>query len=125
MCKCNKENPSHFCGVCVDSDYNKMLTHKYPKLFPDTGRRILNIKLTESSYKKFDNLCHSIQNIVDHHNNEGAYTCRGDNFYTDERMEQPYFVDIKEKFGSLCIYLRGGSEYIRGSVGIAQVLIDI
>ena len=37
----------------------------------------------------------------------------------------PRFVQIKEKFGSLCMYYDGGNELVRGVVSMAEALSEI
>ena len=52
-----------------------------------------------------DTLCHVIQHRVD-----------------STSQPQISISQIKEKFGQLRFYIRGGDEYIKGLVGMAEVL---
>lgn len=37
----------------------------------------------------------------------------------------PKFVQIKEKFGGLCMYYDGGNEFSRGVISMAEVVADV
>ena len=102
----------------MNKELDNYLCHKYPKIFVER-----NLSPMESCMGRgfecnsgwcpiIDSLCHQIQEHIDGHNE-----------YAKQRKEGtiPQFValQIKEKFGSLRVYYKGGDVYCQGLVDMA------
>ena len=76
-------------------DLDKLLCEKYPKIFVDH----YNFECGDGWFDLIDNLCSSIQNHIDYNH-----------------APQVVVEQVKEKFGTLRFYYRGGDDMISGMV---------
>ena len=60
-----------------------------------------------------DSLCHNIQGHIDQHNQWNS---------DKPPIEQVVFLQVKEKFGGLTIYHRGGDEYCDGLIAMTKTI---
>lgn len=94
----------------MKSELQNKLFEKYPKLFI---QKDLSIKQTcmcwgiecgSGWYKLIDMTCNMIYK------------------YLEDKDLDFQFIQVKEKFGGLCLYYQGGDEYIGGVVWFAEYL---
>jgi len=98
----------------MDIELQEKLYEKYPKMFKDFTRTYdkdeilppgaFGIECGDGWYTLIDTLCERIQN----HDNQ---------FPTDVYVEQ-----VKEKYGGLRFYIRGGDDRIHGMISLAESL---
>lgn len=99
---------------------DNQLCEKYPKIFADR-----NAPMTETAmcwgfdcgdgwYNIIDTLCFQIQNHIDWKNRNGV-----------EEVPQVVAEQVKEKFGTLSFYNRGGDDYTDGMVVMAEAMSAI
>lgn len=95
-------------------ELDRQLCERYPKIFAE---RFLDMQATamcwgfehgDGWYAIIDRLCANIQSHLDWVNRDG------------EKVTQVVAEQVKEKFGTLRFYYRGGDEYIRGLVSMAE-----
>lgn len=102
-------------------ELDKMLCEKYPKLFaernmsPQETAMCWGFECGEGWYNILRILCDKIQSHIDWHNL--MHKRAPDRF---DEVEQVVVEQVKEKFGTLRFYYRGGDEYISGLVGMAE-----
>ncbi len=94
----------------------KELIDKYPKIFvPYEGNPYdVNWYIPNGWIQLVDDLCGAIQNHVDHWkmwDKDGVHTC-----------PQVTCVQVKEKFGGLRFYTRGGNEKTEGMIDMAEYM---
>ena len=99
----------------MKKELEEQLIEKYPKIFNidklDTKEPfpIFKIECGDGWYNLLDDLCDSIQFHID-------YNIKN----TELESSQVVVKQIKEKFGGLRFYFRGGNEYINGMVSFAE-----
>lgn len=100
-------------------DLDRQLCEKYPKIFADR-----NLPMTETCmcwgfghgdgwYNIIDNLCNLIQSHIDFKEKQGNI------------IPQVVAEQVKEKFGTLRFYYRGGDGYIDGIVDMAEAMSGV
>jgi len=95
----------------MKKELDDALCAKYPKIFADRHKSMQETCMCwgfdcgDGWYDLIDNLCSLIQNYVDW-----------------SKCEQVVAEQVKEKFGGLRFYYRGGDDYIDGAVAIADRL---
>jgi hypothetical protein len=99
----------------MTDELEKKLIEKYPKMFVISESDItkpypmFGIECGDGWYNLLDELCNSIQFHIDH------------NMYNVEKESAQVVVEqIKEKFGGLRFYFRGGDDFIDGLVSFAE-----
>lgn len=96
----------------MNEELDKTLVEKFPKIFADRYKSAQEtcmcwgFECGNGWYNLIDSLCSCIQH------------------YLDYKTEVPQLVatQVKEKFGGLRFYYRGGDEYVRGLVDMASYL---
>lgn len=92
-------------------ELDELLCKKYPKIFADRNKPMTETAMCwgfecgDGWFDLIDNLCSSIQNHIDYNH-----------------APQIVAEQVKEKFGSLRFYYRGGDEKISGMVWHAENL---
>ena len=101
----------------MTEDNEKKLIEKYPKIFdrsksdPRGPFTMFGIECNDGWYEILDMLCNAIQFHVDHNMRN-----------VEPEDAQVIAEQIKEKFGGLRFYYRGGDEFINGLVSFAEAL---
>jgi len=84
-----------------------------------------SISIGDGWYNIIDALCENIQHHLDWHNAEGPFERTKNHLKKDHEPIMPVrAIQIKEKFGGLRFYYRGGDDYISGLVAMAEVVSD-
>lgn len=95
------------------------LCAKYPKIFRDRHANMTEtcmcwgIETGDGWYGIIDQLCAAIQQHLDWQNRDG------------EKVAQVVAEQVKEKFGTLRFYYRGGDDVIDGMVRMAEAMSAI
>lgn len=109
-------------------ELDKLLCEKYPKMFVN---RNANMKETamcwgfdhgDGWFNIIDHLCHNIQSHIDWKNGQRERLLKDNPYNQKIPNEVPQVVvdQVKEKFGTLRFYYRGGDDAIDGMVRIAE-----
>jgi hypothetical protein len=104
----------------MDKLLEKYFVKKYPKIFRDMYGPMdqtcmhWGIECGAGWFLLLDNLCHNIQNHIDSHNKYAAKD--------QPKIPQLVALQIKQKFGELTIYYKGGDEYCHGMISMAQFI---
>jgi hypothetical protein len=101
----------------MNKTLDNYLCEKYPRIFiernlsPRESCMGRGIETGNGWFPLIDSLCHNIQEHVDSHNK-----------YRKEEppMDQMVFLQVKEKFGGLRIYTKGGDEYCHGLISMTE-----
>jgi hypothetical protein len=112
----------------VREELDKLLCEKYPKMFVN---RNANMKETamcwgfdhgDGWFNIIDHLCHNIQSHIDWKNGQRERLLKDNPYNQKIPNEVPQVVvdQVKEKFGTLRFYYRGGDDAIDGMVRIAE-----
>lgn len=111
---------------------DKILCEKYPKIFcdrhgnPSTTAMCWGISCDDGWFNILDTLCRTIQGHIDwthkRHELDAEWNADPANELriSVEPIEQVVAVQVKEKFGGLRFYYRGGDENIAGMVRLAE-----
>jgi len=110
----------------MTEEKDKSLCEKYPKIFRDRNRSMQEtcmcwgFECGDGWYDIIDALCGTIQ----HHLNwkRGSDKHKG---MTDEEWDESHQVvaaQVKEKFGGLRFYIRGGDDFVEGAIALAESL---
>jgi len=98
---------------------DKYLCEKYPRIFIEREKSAREscmgrgFECGNGWFPIIDSLCHRIQEHIDQHNK----------YRKDEPlMDQMVFLQVKEKFGGLRIYAKGGDEYCHGLISMSETL---
>jgi len=100
-------------------ELDKILCEKYPKIFADRYKPMTETAMCwgfecgEGWFNIIDQLCHSIQRHIDWKNRN------------KEEVAQVIAEQVKEKFGTLRFYYRGGDDYIDGLVSMAESMTEV
>lgn len=103
----------------MKEELDKLLCQRYPKIFADR-----NLPMTETAmcwgfahgdgwFNIIDQLCANIQSHIDWRTKQG------------HEVPQVVAEQVKEKFGSLRFYYRGGDDYISGLVSMAESMTEV
>lgn len=97
-------------------ELDERLCSRYPRIFADRNGDMKKTAMCwgfecgDGWYEILDALCYSIQSHINsnpHHN-----------------IPQVVAEQVKEKYGSLRFYVRGGNDYIRGMIHMTEVLSE-
>lgn len=95
-------------------ELDKLLCERYPKIFAERHAPMTQTAMCwgfecdDGWFDIINTLCGNIQNYIDWQNKTG------------KNAEQVVAEQVKEKFGTLRFYYRGGDDYIRGLVTMAE-----
>lgn len=98
----------------MNEKLDKQLCEKYPKIFADRYKPMTEtamcwgIECGDGWYNIIDQLCTNIQHHIDWKEKQGGF------------ISQVVAEQVKEKFGTLRFYVRGGDEYIDGLIAMAE-----
>jgi hypothetical protein len=101
-----QENDEYLCSV-------------YPKLFAERGldpavtAMCWGFECGDGWFNILNHLCQNIQHHIDWANRQ------------EEKVPQVVVEQIKEKFGTLRFYYRGGDDYISGLVSMAESMSGV
>jgi hypothetical protein len=96
----------------MEKELQDQITAKYPKLFaqkdlpPTKSLMCFGMEVGDGWYNIIDTTCKVIQDYLD----------------SNPSVSQAEFVQVKEKFGGLRMYARGGDDYTQGVISIAESL---
>lgn len=105
----------------MNDELDKQLCEKYPKIFKNRHAHSTETAMfwgfehSDGWYKILDSLCGQIQSYIDWKNRSAA--AGYENF---KPVEQVVATQVKEKFGGLRFYYKGGDEHISGMVRMAE-----
>ena len=100
-------------------ELDKQLCEKYPKIFADRYKPMTETAMCwgfecgEGWFNIIDQLCHNIQRHIDWKNRN------------KEEVAQVIAEQVKEKFGTLRFYYRGGDDYVDGLVSMAESITEV
>ena len=103
----------------MKDELDKKLCEKYPKIFAErngdmrTTAMCWGFEHSDGWYNIIDLLCNNIQRYLDWKNK------------TEEVVPQVVAEQVKEKFGTLRFYYRGGDDYTRGLVSMAESMSGV
>jgi len=104
-------------------ELQNQLHEKYPEIFTDLGNQetcmYWGLSCGDGWYDILDDLCGTIQGHLDWCNGTGQYADL-DRKDPPEPVSQLKATQVKEKFGTLRFYARGGDEYCRGAISMAE-----
>ena len=98
----------------MSPELEKQLFEKYPEIFADANKSpqescmAFGLEVGDGWYNLLDTALRLIQSHIDIEKRRGR------------EIEQVVFEQVKEKFGMLTIYHRGGDEYTRGVLRMAE-----
>lgn len=100
-------------------ELDKKLCEKYPKIFADRYKPMTEtamcwgIECGDGWYNIIDQLCANIQSHIDWEESRGI------------AIPQVVAEQVKEKFGTLRFYVRGGDEYIDALIAMAESMSGV
>lgn len=100
-------------------ELDKQLCEKYPKIFADRYKPMTEtamcwgIECGDGWYNIIDQLCANIQSHIDWEESRGI------------AISQVVAEQVKEKFGTLRFYIRGGDEYIDALINMAESMSGV
>jgi hypothetical protein len=103
----------------MKQELDNQLCEKYPKIFADRHKPMTEtcmcwgFECGDGWYNILDQLCNNIQHYIDWKNRK------------EEIVPQVVAEQVKEKFGTLRFYYRGGDDYIEGMVRMADSMSSI
>ena len=104
----------------MSPELDKQLVQNYPLIFADRYKPVIETAMCwgfecgDGWYNILDTLCHQIQHHID-------FNKRRKEVGVDlEDIPQVVAEQVKEKFGRLTIYYRGGDEFINGVIRMAE-----
>ena len=103
----------------MNLELDKQLCEKYPKIFADRNKPMTETCMCwgfdcgDGWFGIIDLLCGEIQNHIDWKNRD------------KEVVHQVVAEQVKEKFGTLRFYTRGGDDYIDGMITMAEAMSGI
>ncbi len=101
------------------NDLDEMLCKKYPKIFADRNKPMTETCMCwgfehgNGWYNIIDQLCGNIQSHIDWKEKQG------------HNVPQVVAEQVKEKFGTLRFYYRGGDDIIDGMVRMAESISSV
>lgn len=107
-------------------ELDKLLCENYPKLFaerdmsPQETAMCWGFECGDGWFNILNTLCSEIQTHINFH--DSMHKRLPDRFDT---VEQVVVEQVKEKFGTLRFYYRGGDEFISGLVNMAEAMSAI
>jgi hypothetical protein len=103
----------------MKQELDNQLCEKYPKIFADRHKPMTEtcmcwgFECGDGWYNILDQLCNNIQHYIDWKNRK------------EEVVPQVVAEQVKEKFGTLRFYYRGGDDYIEGMVRMADSMSGV
>ena len=116
----------------MNQGLDQKLCEKYPKIFamrngkPSETNMCWGFQCDDGWYDLIDSMCAMIQHHINwreqQHDYDIQWNANPDNQPREvmQPVEQVVATQVKEKFGGLRFYYRGGDEYIRGMVDFAE-----
>lgn len=114
-------------------ELDNQLCEKYPEIFQDRHKPMNETAMCwgfdcgEGWYNIIDKMCSNIQNHIDWNNSQREKLLKENphNLKIPDGVEQVVAEQVKEKFGTLRFYYRGGNSYIRGIVDMAESMSSV
>lgn len=114
-------------------ELDKQLCEKYPKIFADRHKPMTEtcmcwgFECGDGWYNIIDRLCENIQHHIDWTNSQRTRLLENNPHKVKIPKEVPQVVaeQVKEKFGTLRFYTRGGNEYINGLITMAESMSGV
>lgn len=97
---------------------NKLLRADFPLMFE--GLPTGYVSCHDGWYDLLHCLCHTIQSHIDSRQRQHEWLISRGDTPTNDLVPQVRVQQIKEKFGTLRFYFRGGDEYIYGAAQVAE-----
>lgn len=99
---------------------NKLLRDDFPLMFD--GLPIGYVSCNAGWYDLLHYLCQTIQGHIDSRKRQHEWLISRGDKPTNDLVPQVRVQHIKEKFGTLRFYFRGGDDYIHGAVQLAEYM---
>jgi len=102
----------------MKKELDEELCKKYPKIFSDRLAPMTETAMCwgfscdDGWYNIIESLCHCIQSHIDWKNRD------------KETVKQVVALQVKEKFGGLRFYVKGGDDYTDGMIALAETLSE-
>lgn len=112
----------------MDIELDEKLCSKYPLIFADRYKSMQvtcmcwGFECGNGWYDLIDTLCSQIQHHIDNRNRQREVMLSKIHGDIPEEIPQVVAEQVKEKFGSLRFYYRGGDEHISGLVNMAEAM---
>jgi hypothetical protein len=112
----------------MDEELDEKLCSKYPLIFADRHRSVMETAMCwgfecgNGWYDLIDTLCDTIQHHIDCRKRQREVMLSKIHGDIPEEIPQVVAEQVKEKFGRLRFYYRGGDEYIDGLVSMAEAM---
>jgi hypothetical protein len=116
----------------MKQELDNLLCERYPEIFAER-----NLDMTETCmcwgfecgdgwFDILDRLCATIQHHIDWRNRQRADLLENNphNLPIPEEIPQVVAEQVKEKFGTLRFYYRGGDDYVSGLVSMAEAITE-
>jgi len=103
----------------MNKTLDNFLSENYPRIFEERSLTVYQscmgrgFECGNGWFPLIDLLCFNIQTYIDNHNKYCP---------NDARIPQVVFRQVKQKFGGLRIYHRGGDEYCNGLIHMANAI---
>lgn len=117
----------------MKDELDSLLCKKYPKIFADRNAPMTEtcmcwgFAIDDGWYNIVNQLCSNIQGHIDWRNSQRELLLK-DNPYNrpiPDLVPQVVAEQVKEKFGTLRFYYRGGDDYISGLVSMAESMSGV
>ncbi len=101
----------------MNKTLDNFLSENYPRIFEERSLTVYQscmgrgFECGNGWFPLIDLLCHKIQNYIDTYNRYNK---------PEARIPQVVFLQVKEKFGGLRIYHKGGDAYCEGLISMAE-----
>jgi hypothetical protein len=113
-------------------ELDDLLCERYPKIFADRHRPMTEtcmcwgFETGDGWFTILDRLCANIQGHIDWRNRQRAELLENNphDLPIPDEIPQVVAEQVKEKYGTLRFYYRGGDEYIRGLVSMAEAITE-
>lgn len=114
-------------------ELDELLCQKYPKIFADRHKSAMQTAMCwgfdhgDGWFNIIDQLCGNIQHHIDWRDHQRKVLLQNNTYNVEipDEVRQVVAEQVKEKFGTLRFYYRGGDEEISGMVRMAEAMSGV